>query len=191
MEPEAITLLCTQARALSCLDDVEMYLKNAGIRRTMESLLNSLAVIAQTKETLKLSLPTPALEALITELEVKMVNLRRDHAEATLLESLASIELGALAEHFHYVKAEYMHLWNRMNACYTIQEDNKGATKHKEHLIAQPKLFWLQSRRVVMMKPTLNKWLNELMPKPPFNNKLPSLKNSTTRLKLSSNFLYC
>lgn len=31
----AIALPCTQASALSCLDDVEMYFKNARIRRTV------------------------------------------------------------------------------------------------------------------------------------------------------------
>lgn len=55
IEPEAITLPCTRARALSCLDDVEMYLKNAGIRRILKSLLNSSTAIAQAEETLKLS----------------------------------------------------------------------------------------------------------------------------------------
>lgn len=75
MEPEAIVLPCIQARALSCLDDVEIYLKNAGIKRTIESLLNSSTAITHAEETLKLSQPTLALEALIAESEAKMVNL--------------------------------------------------------------------------------------------------------------------
>lgn len=54
----------------------------------------------------------------------------------TCLESFASTELVAFEDHFHYVKAEYAHLWNQMNAYYTILEDSEGATEHKEQLIA-------------------------------------------------------
>lgn len=137
MEPKALTLPCAWAKALSYLDDVEMYFRNVGIRRTMESLLNSSAAIVQAKETLKLSQPTPNIEALIAKLEAKIVNLKQDHAEATCLESFASVELVALVDHFHYVKSEYTYLWNRMNACYAILQDNEYATENKEHLIAK------------------------------------------------------
>lgn len=80
MDPAAIALPYTRARALSCLDDVEMYFKNARIRRTVKSLLNSFTTIAQTKETLKLTQPSPNLEALIKELEEKIVDFNRNHA---------------------------------------------------------------------------------------------------------------
>lgn len=55
MDPATITLPCTWARDLACLDDVEMYFKNSGIRRTIESLLDSVIAIAQAEETLRLA----------------------------------------------------------------------------------------------------------------------------------------
>lgn len=76
MELTVIAILCTQARALSCLNDIERYFKNVGLRRTIESLLNSLAAIAQAEETLKLSQPTSDLEAFMVAFEAKVVNLK-------------------------------------------------------------------------------------------------------------------
>lgn len=93
--------------------------------------------IAQAEETLKLSQPIPNLEALIAESEAKVVNLKQDHAEATRLESFINTELAVLAEHFNYVKSEYMRLANHMSAYYAILEDNECATENKEHLIAR------------------------------------------------------
>lgn len=78
----------------------------------------------------------PNLEALIKESEEKIIDLNQNHAEITHLESFTSKELATLAEHFHYVKEEYMYLWNQMNGYYTILEDSEGAAKHKEQLIA-------------------------------------------------------
>lgn len=46
MDPAAIALPCTRARALAHLDDVNMYFKNPGIRRTVESFLDSVTTIA-------------------------------------------------------------------------------------------------------------------------------------------------
>lgn len=46
MDPTVIALPSTWARALSFLDDVEMYFKNAEIRKTIKSLLNSFTTIA-------------------------------------------------------------------------------------------------------------------------------------------------
>lgn len=105
IDPIAITLLSTQARALSWLDDVEMYFNNTRIRRTVESLLNSFTTIVQAKEILRLAQPSPNLEALMKELEEKIINLNRNNAKVSRLEGFASVELAALVEHFHYVKA--------------------------------------------------------------------------------------
>lgn len=55
MDPTAIALPCTRAKALACLDDVEMYFKNPGIRRNVKFLFDSITAIAQAEETLILA----------------------------------------------------------------------------------------------------------------------------------------
>lgn len=133
----AIMLPCTRARALSCLADVEMYFKNIGIKRTVKSLLNSFIALAQAEETLRLTQPSPNLEAFIKESEEKIVDLHRNHTEVTYLEGFVSAELVTLAELFHYVKVEYTHLLHQMNGCYALLEENEGVVEHQEQLIAQ------------------------------------------------------
>lgn len=81
-----------------------------GIKQIVESLLNSLAAIAQTEETLKLSQPTPDLEAFLVASKAKVVNLKKEHDEASCLKSFTNTELEVLIERFHYVKLEYMRI---------------------------------------------------------------------------------
>lgn len=93
MEVEELALSRPRARALAYLNDAKMYYKNARIRRTVESLSDSSTVIGQVEETLKLSQPTPNLEALIVEFKAEKVSQKQDHVEVTHLESFIDAEL--------------------------------------------------------------------------------------------------
>lgn len=101
--------------------------------------MNLSAAIAQAKETLKLSQPTPNIEAFVVASEVKVVNLKQNHDVASHLESFANVELEALAECFHYVKLEYIRLWDRLHNYYDILEDSECAFQNNENLIARAK----------------------------------------------------
>lgn len=105
----------------------------------MELLLDSIVAITQAEETLKLSQPTPILETFISESKEKIVNLKRNHAETTRLESFAYAELAVLVERFDYVKGESTRIADRMTTYDAILEDSECTIESKEDLIARAK----------------------------------------------------
>lgn len=110
-----------------------------GLRGTIESLLYSSAAITSAKETLNVTQLTPKLETFVVASEVKFVSLKQEHDETSCFESLEDVELEVLIDHFHYLKLEFMQLWDRLHDCYAILEDNVCASENVEVLITWAK----------------------------------------------------
>lgn len=138
-----------------------MYFKNPGIKRIVESLLDSVTTIAQAEETLRLAQLSPDLEALIKELEEKIADLNRIHEETTRWDSFSSAESEMLVECFYYIKTECTRLWHELNGYTAILENTEGGVVYRIQLITQAKAILtarLESRSDETHPEGVTKW---------------------------------